>query len=604
MTTRKTGHQHFTRGGQIAFHNLRMFLQINKALLKVHVVCFVVILSIAIYRFIPDDELIQSLMYQEALLLKRVGYEQVFHVPYQGQKFKQSVYAITHHVYYAQITKDCFHRLKQCVEIAFGFSILIALLLSWYFVRKGLSQSKHRLVRGSQFQSAHIIKQQIKRNKEASNITIDGFPLIKNSEVQHLLVHGTVGTGKSQLIMKIMDCIQKRGDRAIVYDKGCALIPHYFDENRDVILNPYDKRCAHWNLWCEAPSDSHLENMAESLFPIQGDSDPFWVNAARIVFVSAATKMREDKNRSLEKLLTLLISSPFDDLEAYLQGTPAASLINSKIEKTSISIRSVVTTYLKSLQTMTEMNDNPFSIRNYLLDETQRGWIFISSNGEQHKSLKPLISMWLAMACLTMLSLEPNSKRRIWFVCDELPSLHKLPLLGETIAEVRKFGGCFLLGMQSFSQLEKVYGRSGAQEIFDLLNTRFFFRSASHDIARIVSRELGEEDIDESKENYSYGANSVRDGISIGNQRAVRPIVSYPEVLDLPNLSCYLRLPGGYPITKLALKHQQRKTVVDGLIIKPLIEMRYASAGTNTTTSDENTMTRMRTQERIHDYLE
>ena len=66
--------------------------------------------------------------------------------------------------------------------------------------------------------------------------------------------------------------------------------------------------------------------------------------------------------------------------------------------------------------------------------------------------------MWLAMGSLTMLSLDSNVKRRIWFICDELPSLHKLPLLGETIAEVRKFGGCFLLGMQSFAQLEKVYG--------------------------------------------------------------------------------------------------------------------------------------------------
>jgi hypothetical protein len=34
MPAPKTAHQHFTRGGQITFHNLRMFCQVNKALFK------------------------------------------------------------------------------------------------------------------------------------------------------------------------------------------------------------------------------------------------------------------------------------------------------------------------------------------------------------------------------------------------------------------------------------------------------------------------------------------------------------------------------------------------------------------------------------------
>ena len=79
------------------------------------------------------------------------------------------------------------------------------------------------------------------------------------------------------------------------------------------------------------------------------------------------------------------------------------------------------------------------------------------------------------MASIALLALNENYERRIWFVCDELPTLHRLPQLGETIAEVRKFGGCFVLGMQSFAQLQKVYGNASASELFDLLNTRSFF---------------------------------------------------------------------------------------------------------------------------------
>ena len=569
MTTHTPNHKHFTRGGQIAFHNLRMLFQINKALFTVHCISWVVICAALIWYFIPKEIFIQVADYEAATVLKLVGKEHVFNIPYPGGILKQSVHALTTHSYYPKIAAMCLNKLIQCAWMAFGVSLAMAILLSWYFVKKGKFQSKNQFIRGSILADSSLVKRKIIKNKMPSDITIDGFPLIRDSEVQHLLVHGTVGTGKSQLMMKIMDVLRKRGDCVIVYDKGCAFIPHYFDKTRDIVLNPFDKRCATWDLWREATRDSDLENMAESLIPMIGESDPFWVNAARTVFVSTASKMRHDEQRSLEKLLHLLLVSDFSQLEHYLAGTPAATLVSSKIEKTAISVRSVITTYLKSLQSLAGLSDEAFSIRDYLLNEKQSGWLFISSNGEQHKVLKPLMSMWLAMASLTMLSLEPDSKRRIWFICDELPSLHKLPLLGETIAEVRKFGGCFLLGMQSFSQLEKVYGRSGAAEIFDLLNTRFFFRSPSSDMARLVSRELGEEDLDESRENYSYGANSVRDGISLSNQRVSRPIVSYPEISELPNLSCFVRLPGQYPVTKLTLQHQQRTVIADALIIRP-----------------------------------
>ena len=558
-------HKHFTRGGQIAFHNLRMLFQINKALLKVYFATGVAFLVLAIWLWVPSEMLIQTVDYHTATFLKLVGKEHLFDVPYHGKIFKVSVKELTTNPYFAYTGTRFLIYLMQCVWASLGFSCVFAGLMSWYFVRTGRGQTKNHFIRGSTIEPPHVVKRKIINARMNSDITLDGFPLIKNSEVQHLLIHGTVGTGKSQLIMKIMDALRARGDRVIVYDKGCTFMESYFDEKKDVVLNPFDSRCAPWDLWAEAPTDELLENMAESLIPMHGETDPFWVNAARTVFSSTASRMREDSDRSLDKLLRLLLTSEFDTLEPYLKGTPAATLVSGKIEKTAISIRAVVTTFLKSMQSLRGLDTtSPFSIRDYILDEDNKGWLFISSNGEQQKSMKPLISMWIAMASMTLLSLPEDANRRVWFICDELPSLHKLPMLGETIAEVRKFGGCFLLGMQSFSQLEKVYGRSGAAEIFDLLNTRAFFRSPSNDMAKLTSRELGEEEMEDTRENYSYGANSIRDGISLGKNRLTRPLVTYPEIMNMKELTCYIRLPGDYPITKLELKYEKRSVVAKG----------------------------------------
>lgn len=567
--SQESNHKHFTRGGQIAFHNLRMLFQINKGLFNVHCISWVVIFATLVWYCIPKDILIQAADYEAATVLKLAGKERVFNIPGPGGVLKQSVHALTTHPYYPKIAAMCLNRFIQCAWMALGASLAMAALLSWYFVKKGKFQSQNHFIRGSQLVDVHLVRRQIMSARMHSDITLDGFPLIKNTEVQHLLVHGTVGKGKSQLIMKILDALRKRGDRVIVYDKGCTFTENYFDATHDRLLNPYDERCAPWDLWCEAPSDAMLENMAESLIPMHGENDPFWVNAARTVFSSTAARMRHDKDRSLDKLLRLLLTSDFEELEPYLKGTPAATLVSNKIEKTAISIRAVITTYLKSMQSLEGLynsNEDAFSIRDYILNPNQRGWLFISSNGEQHKALKPLISMWIAMASMTLLSLPEDSNRRIWFICDELPSLHKLPMLGETIAEVRKFGGCFLLGMQSFAQLEKVYGRSGAAEIFDLLNTRAFFASPSSQMAQLVSKELGDEEVEDARENYSYGANSIRDGISIGKNRLTRPIVTYPEIMSMDALSCYVRLPGAYPITKLQLQYQKRDIKAPGFV--------------------------------------
>jgi type IV conjugative transfer system coupling protein TraD len=283
-------------------------------------------------------------------------------------------------------------------------------------------------------------------------------------------------------------------------------------------------------LWRETTTATDFENMAESLILMHGEIDLFWVNAARTIFGSAAFTMQDKENRSIKELLKVLLTSELSELHNYLSGTEAATLTSDKIEKTAISIRSVITTYLKSLRFMIAVENNPdnqkkptFCIRDWICqekransDDKNSGWLFLSSNAFQHTSLKPLLSMWFSMATIALLALPENHRRRIWFICDELPSLHKLSQLPESIAEARKYGYCFVLGMQSYAQLEKVYGKSAGKEIFDLMNTTFFFRSPSPYMAELVSRALGEQEIENMRENYSYGANTIRDGISIG----------------------------------------------------------------------------------------
>jgi len=573
----------FTRGGQITFHNIRMLLQVNKTVWNMYLPSLLILVAFSIYIITPDEILWSAWYWCLAKInpiLDLLDYKiPTFKVPYHGKFYSVSPKTYLSYEQFVRNAEAIIHYIKigAFIGLVLSFGVFYA-IVKW-LISQGEKQTANQFIRGARLDTSKNVANMINKQKMASDIVIDGMPLVINSETKHFLVHGSTGTGKTQLISKILDHLRKRGDRVFLYDKGGIYTAMFYRQDRDKILNPFDARCENWDLWREARTSTDFENMAESLIPMHGETDPFWVNAARTIFGSAAFTMQEDNDRSIKKLLKVLLTSELHDLHSYLSGTEAATLTSDKIEKTAISIRSVITTYLKSLRFMTaveQANEKPkFCIRDWVSNERNKGsekddkndgWLFLSSNAAQHASLKPLLSMWFSMATITLLALPENNNRRIWFVCDELPSLHKLPQLPESIAEARKYGGCFVLGMQSYAQLEKVYGKSGAKEIFDLMNTAFFFRSPSPDMAELVSRALGEQEIEDMRENYSYGANTIRDGISIGTQRMINQIVTPAEIMDLENMKCYVRLAGSYPISLLELTLTQRKQIARGFI--------------------------------------
>src|SRR5690606_16146861 len=94
-------------------------------------------------------------------------------------------------------------------------SLLSFLLLGLFFGWRGYHRKKDRLLRGNRLadktETALIIKQQ----KKASDLNLDGLPLIQDMETAHILVTGTTGSGKSNCFRTLMPQLRKREDRAI-----------------------------------------------------------------------------------------------------------------------------------------------------------------------------------------------------------------------------------------------------------------------------------------------------------------------------------------------------------------------------------------------------
>ncbi|WP_033777683.1 type IV secretion system DNA-binding domain-containing protein, partial [Pantoea ananatis] len=104
-----------------------------------------------------------------------------------------------------------------------------------------------------------------------------------------------------------------------------------------------------------------------------------------------------------------------------------ANLVEEKIEKTAISIRSVLTNYAKSLRYLQGLDKEgkpEFSIREWMTEKQyDSSWLFISTTARHRKSVRPLITMWLSLATIFLQSMGEDSRRRVWIIGDEILNL-------------------------------------------------------------------------------------------------------------------------------------------------------------------------------------
>ncbi|MGL4200501.1 MAG: type IV conjugative transfer system coupling protein TraD [Enterobacter roggenkampii] len=576
--------KNLTQGGQMTAYRWRMFIQVNNWIGFWIFILFAVLTTAIFLWRIPQEALDNGSLWWFASinssfidLMPATGTPKIYDVHYwyaptaTMMVLKMTLPQIYADPYMQAMGDQCLTELQWAAGASGLFSMVVFIAVTWFIANIGRKESEDEYISGMQLTDKPAeVNKLLRKNGELSDLRVADLHMVKRAEVMNFLMHGTINVGKSTIIRWLLDYIRKRGDRAIIYDSGCTFTETHYNPSTDFILNAHDERCANWQMWGECIDAVDYDNLAASLIPVEGESDPFWVSSSRTICADLAIRMSVDPDRSIEKFLKTLLSLSMQSLREYLVNTPSANLVEEKIEKTAISIRSVVTNYAKALRFLQGLDDGtkpPFTIREWMTQERyDNSWLFISTQARHRKSVRPLISLWVSLATLLLQSMGENSERRVWFILDEAPSLQRIPELAETLAEARKFGGCFVLGMQNMAQLVHVYGRELAKSIFDLMNTRMYGRSPSAEMAKVVEEELGKQRTRKIRESNSYGMDQVRDGVSLGKDEVNNPIVDYEQIMRLPNLNFYVRLPGEYPVVRLKLKYRPFKKRHAGLL--------------------------------------
>ncbi len=79
---------------------------------------------------------------------------------------------------------------------------------------------------------------------------------------------------------------------------------------------------------------------------------------------------------------------------------------------------------------------------------------------------------------------------------------------------------------------------------------------------------LGEAEIKEHMESLSYGANTIRDGVSLSQQTKTKPLVLATEIACLPDLEAYIKLPATVPTGRIKLRYKAVEAMTKGFVAR------------------------------------
>ena len=540
----------WTRGGQAIVHNVRMTTQVFYQTILAGFIIWII--GTLWYAFEKSTEYERFVLVKLAEATIKVDAAAGTNDPVQFRTPEgQAYWTSADWLVASTLAKKTLHAFEVYLlhgALLSGLFTLVMLAWAWfYFTRTGKGLGSNEYLRGARFGTIRQVKRALWRQTKGP-LVIGNVPVPEAYEPEHILLCGAPGTGKTNLIVGMLDGIRKSGRRAIVYDTAGTFVEKFYRQGTDMLLNPLDQRAARWSPWVDVPRDYHYDQIAESTIPDK-HGDPFWAKAARGTLVAVMRKLARQKHTYVSVLLDRLLRSKLKDLAAFVTGTDAAAFISTEGERTSAGIQAELASVMRSFGYLDDTEDG-FSIRDWVEKGADGSWLFITVKADQLPSLRPLITVWLDIAISAIMSLTPDRDRRLYCVIDELPTLHKLPSLSDFLARARKYGGCGILGFQSYPQLKATYGKDDAAAITGYCSTWVALRANDTDTAEHVSINLGQVEQVEANEGMSYGVNDMRDGVNLSRMQVTRPLVMSTEVTNLPNLVGFLRFGRNLPVVR------------------------------------------------------
>lgn len=410
----------------------------------------------------------------------------------------------------------------------------ISLLFYLYFTATETVKNSDRLIRGTQRVSS---KELAKISGQQSGIiaqiplsTGGSLSLTRSAIVRHLIVLGSSGSGKSQLLLQLLPQLLKQNYgslKAVIVDVKGEFIGHFFRPDRDFIFNPFDTRSVGWNLFNELSINLEHHIQTETEPPVvrliangladiashRQDKNKFFYNQSANVFFSAIMFCYINNLRTMRDFVRFCRRQPDEILKDFKKMPTAFGALGigalSSGNETQANIMTTMHEQLNKFSSILEVDGN-FSIRDFF---RQPGNLYLSRAGSQSENFEAVFSLLVNLFALQIKGApepaahEKNALRYLVFI-DEFSDLPAMASISKYLLPRSRSQGCaVVLGTQSIARIRQLYSKEGAIDLMNDISTRFYFKSKAADEAEAIAKDLGSAEVERASigDNVTHG---------------------------------------------------------------------------------------------------
>ncbi|MBI1821146.1 MAG: type IV secretion system DNA-binding domain-containing protein [Nitrospirae bacterium] len=426
---------------------------------------------------------------------------------------------------------------------------LFGFLAQYYFRSVSNENSKLKHLRGAQVISEKELQNEIRNKNEKTTFSIGSVPMLSSYNLQHGLILGANGTGKTNLQSGMYESLVEQGYKIILYDYKRELYKRHFRPGRDLLFDPVHE-CQDsiaWTPFNEFTNKLSVAATSGSLFaPSANEREPYWRVAPREV-ASGLLHYLWRTNQRTNKDIWNAINLPVEEIRKRLKRIPEGLMGLRHLEGTdgqllpqTAGVLSGLAQYMSAFNYMQDIRGS-FSITSWIRDG-KPGTMFLTNSISAQDEVKGVFTLFLDLAGYGLAEMPDDLNRKVVFMFDEFGTLHRLNIIVKLLATIRSRGGSVWLAAQDLGSILRVYGEEDTETLFNNCGTKVIFRVDAPKTLSFVEQAFGEREILVTEEGFTMGTENNRDGLSLGRKTRIEKVVLGSEISTLPNLHCYLKM--------------------------------------------------------------
>jgi len=360
-------------------------------------------------------------------------------------------------------------------------------------------------VKGAQILKGEVAAKNAKLTTKSSGKTFmylhPALGLPKKAWTRHTLIYGSVGSGKTQILLRVIRQIFKNNHKAIIYDIKGDFTAKF---GKALLVSPWDSRSVIWDIARDIDTDSAIREFASSLYPTKpGDKNAFFQQAAASILYALIKSLYHDFNgRWGWKELNQRVSLPTKKLYHYMMefNESQAKVIE---DSESASTSSVLSTFSNGALVINQLaqawgnggdEKRPrLSLKKWLRDDyTGTRQIILQGGKDTTLQAAYIAAIINALVPEIISPAFPDNElgRSLFFILDELPTIGKINI-STLFALGRSKGCCCIAGWQAISQIKEVYGDDFAKTLPAMVGTQIVCQLGQGETRKSVAGLIG-----------------------------------------------------------------------------------------------------------------